>query len=64
MPTNMEIRILQKNTLHDLLVLKMEMESENDGVNLKGLNRLINKTKTLMEQEDIAFVEKMISELV
>jgi hypothetical protein len=63
MPTNMEMRIMQKNTLHDLLVLKMEMERENSGANLKGLIRLINKNKTLMEQEDVALVEKMVAEL-
>ena len=61
MATNAELKIVQKTALYDLLMLKME--NEKSGVNLVGLNRLINKTKAVMEAEDVAYVEKMIEQL-
>ncbi|MCL1821012.1 MAG: hypothetical protein FWG36_10215 [Oscillospiraceae bacterium] len=63
MPTNMEMSYMQKNALYDLLLLKLDMETENSGVNLKYLNRLINKTVASMEAEDVAWVEKQIASL-
>ena len=57
MATSTEIRTELKASLFELLQLKKE-EGET-----KGLNNLIIKTKAKMEQEDVAWVEKMIGEL-
>jgi len=61
MATGIEIRTTQKTALYDLLRLKSENEKE--GTFTKGLAELINKTKAVMEAEDVAYVEKMIAEL-
>jgi len=57
MATNLEIRLVQKTSLFKLLKLK----KENGEV--KGLDEVIIETKTAMEAEDVAYVEKMIAEL-
>ena len=62
MGTSLELRTSQKDKLFDLLVIKME--NEKAGIEVKGLKSVITKAKALMEQEDIAFVEKMVKELV
>jgi len=62
MATGIEIRTTQKAVLFDLLTLKKQMEDEKDSVGYKGLLQLIKKTKAMMEQEDVAYVEKMINE--
>jgi len=56
-----EIRVLQKSELFDLL--KLKRDNDNTGNNLKGLNDLITKKKAVMEAEDVAYVEKMVAEL-
>ncbi|MCL1820231.1 MAG: hypothetical protein FWG36_06210 [Oscillospiraceae bacterium] len=57
MPTNTEIRVMQKTLLFKLLLLKKELGGN------KNFNVLIAETKAAMESEDVAYVEKMIKEL-
>jgi len=59
MASSIELRASQKSELFDLLKLK----KDNESANLKGLNELILKMKAVMEAEDVAYVEKIISEL-
>ena len=54
MPTNNELRSMQKRSLHQLLMIKKNQEK---------LDEYINVTKTEMDAEDVAYVEKMIKEL-
>jgi len=61
MATNAELKIMQKNTLFDLL--KLKRDNEKKGHKVAGLNDLIVKTRASMEQEDVAWVEKTIEEL-
>ncbi|MCL1819823.1 MAG: hypothetical protein FWG36_04095 [Oscillospiraceae bacterium] len=61
MPSNMEMRTMQKTALYDLLKLKRDNEKSENKV--EGLFELINKAKATMEAEDVAYVEKMIAEL-
>jgi len=63
MASSIEIRTTQKAALFDLLVIKAEMEKERNETDFKWLNKLIVKTKAVMEAEDVAYVEKMIEEL-
>ena len=63
MATSIEIRTTQKSALHDLLTLKMRMQNEKDGAGYKWLIELINKMETVMEEEDVAYVEKKVAEL-
>ncbi|MCL1823019.1 MAG: hypothetical protein FWG44_02335 [Oscillospiraceae bacterium] len=63
MSSSIEIRTTQKAALFDLLMLKKEMEKEKNEANLKALEIIIVKTKTVMEAEDVAYVEKMIAQL-
>ena len=61
MPTNLEMRVMQKNTLFNLLKLKRDNEKQE--INLTGLRELIIATEAIMEEEDVAWVEKKIAEL-
>ena len=61
MSSNAEISTMQKSELYDLLMLKAE--NEKDGIDTKGLDKLINKKKAVMAAEDVAYVEKIIGEL-
>jgi len=61
MASNIEIRVMQKSELFDLL--KLKRDNQNTGNDLKGLNDLITKKKAIMEAEDVAYVEKMVAEL-
>lgn len=63
MATNAELKIVQKTALYDLLTLKTDMEEADKAGSLVLLNKLINKTKAVMDSEDVAYVEKMLSEL-
>jgi hypothetical protein len=58
MATNVEVQVEQKKRLYQLLTLK----KDNEGLNIKGLNELIKATKAEMQQEDVAWVEKMVAE--
>ena len=59
MAADLEIRERQKAHLHTLL----QLQKMNSDIKIKGIARFINEAKTRMNQEDIAFVEKMIEEL-
>ena len=54
-----EIRVTQKEWLFDLLKLRLR----NEGKKIDELNEMIVRAKAKMEQEDVAWVEKMIKEL-
>jgi len=58
MPNILEMRVIQKERLFDLLIL----EKANTGITIKGLALQISKAKAVMEQEDIAFVEKLVAQ--
>ena len=59
MPTNQELQVEQKKRLFQFL----KLEKENKGTDVKGLDELIIATKAEMQQEDVAYVEKMVSQL-
>ena len=54
MSTELEIRIYQKNHLHDLLELK------KDNIVSSKLDDAIKRAIVPMNQEDIAWVEKVV----
>jgi len=58
MASSIEIRTTQKAFLFDLLKAKID---SNDAE--KALNSLITKMEAIMEEEDVAYVEKKIAEL-
>ena len=58
MATNLEVQIEQKRRLYLLLKLK----KDNAELNIKGLNEQIIAVKAEMQQEDVAWVEKMAAE--
>ena len=55
MSTPMEITERQKFYLHALLTLK----KENAGITIAGLDRLIENAVVVMNQDDVAWVEKV-----
>ena len=59
MPTNAEMRTAQKDKLYDLLTIKIK----NTSTTVNGLDELINKAEAVMEEEDVAWVEKKIAQL-
>ena len=59
METPLEIQVEQKKRLFQLLSLK----KNNPDIVIKGLGELIIATKAEMQQEDVAWVEKMVAEL-
>jgi len=59
MATNMELQQINRSMLFELLKLK----KVNDGNDVKGLDELILKQQTVMQEEDVAWVEKNISKL-
>ena len=58
MAANKELQIIQREKLYDLLTLKVE----NHGTNIKGLEKMIKRVVATMSEEDVAWVEKMISQ--
>jgi len=60
MASNTEIRMMLKTSLYDLLKLKKASAQKEDMLN--DLDELIKRAKTAMEQEDVAWVEKMLNE--
>lgn len=58
MPSMTELRTIQKSTLFDLLKLKKELQ-----LDAKPLNDLILKSIVVMDEEDVAWVEKQIANL-
>jgi len=59
MATSLEVQVEQKKRLFQLLRLK----KINSDITVKGLDELIIATKAEMQQEDVAWVEKMVAEL-
>ena len=59
MVTSLEIRIMQRDKLYDLLTLR----EHNNGNNVNRLDELINATEAMMDEEDVAWVEKKIAQL-
>ena len=57
MPGNMELRATQKRMLYALKKLEQENEQE-----VKGLRELIKASEVEMDAEDVAYVEKKLSE--
>ena len=60
MATNMEILVEQRRQLYSLLLIK----KENDRASIKvlGLERAIISAKTVMNEADVAYVEKMVAD--
>jgi len=58
MASGIEIRTTQKAFLFDLLKAKADSGNAE-----KALNSLITKMEAIMEEEDVAYVEKKIAEL-
>ncbi|MCL1949968.1 MAG: hypothetical protein FWF59_09580 [Turicibacter sp.] len=54
-----ELKERQRDRLFDLLTIK----AENEGIEVKGLKKLIIRAKNGMSDEDIAVVEKNIQEI-
>lgn len=59
MATSLEIQVEQRKRLFMLL----ELKKENIGNEINGLERKIIATKAEMQQEDVAWVEKMVDQL-
>jgi len=59
MGTNSESRRELNDKLYDLLKIKLEAKD----MKLRSLDEAINKTKSIMTKEDVAWVEKTIAEL-
>jgi len=59
MPTEKELRSQQMSILYDLLKLVHDYPEISDN---KGVKDLIKKAKAVMEKEDVAWVEKIVSE--
>jgi len=60
MATNTEIKFLQNTAYYDLL--QVQAEAKKAGIELKSLKDLINRTKSAMTKEDIAWVEQQNAE--
>lgn len=58
MPNMMEMRSAQKTLLFDLLLLKKDVKDN------PRLNEMISRTEAGMEEEDVAWVEKMVAKKV
>ncbi|MDR2532285.1 MAG: hypothetical protein LBC82_05520 [Oscillospiraceae bacterium] len=59
MASSIEIQVEQKKRLFQLL----KLEKDNAGYEVKGLSEAIIATKAEMQQEDVAYVEKMVAQL-
>ena len=58
MPNVLEMQVIMRERLFDLLLLKRL----NSGTNIKGLDQQIRRAKSGMTKEDIAYVESLVSE--
>ena len=58
--TNKELQTYQKRLFYNLLLIR----ERNKNVSIEGLDELIHAARVEMDQEDAAFVEKMIAELI
>jgi len=59
MATNLEVQVAQKRHLTSLLKIK----KFNSDLNIAFLEREISTVKAEMTQEDVAWVEKVVSEM-
>ena len=62
MPTNLELRVAQKDKLFTLH--KIKRLNERAGVAVIGLDNEIVEAEAVMEQEDVALVKDKVAELV
>ena len=62
MPSNNELRTFQKRTLHKYLLIKNELTIK--GVVSKQLDEYISETIAEMEAEDVAYVQKIVENLL
>ena len=53
----MDIGSTQKVILYDLMMLRID-----DGIQSKGLDRLIRRMKATMDERDVRFVDSLIEE--
>ena len=58
MATNLEMQTFQKDKLYALLALR----ALNQGYNIKGLDDMVNAMEAIMQEEDVAWVEKKIAQ--
>jgi len=61
MATNMEMIVEQRTRLFFLLKLKKVNNAK--GIAVEGLEELIIQTEAVMQEEDVAYVEKMVARL-
>jgi hypothetical protein len=59
MATGLEMRFVQKDKLYALLNIKLAYENAGLPI-LDELQRELQRTKVVMEAEDVAFVEKAV----
>ena len=62
MATNLEIKVVQKSTLFDLLIVKKEVEASGGTLSPEFL-KMLARAEATMDEADVAWVEKKISEL-
>ena len=62
MPSNTELRAMQKTTLHHLLLIKHELDKKN--ITATELDKYISVTIAAMEAEDVAYVQKVLERLL
>ena len=61
MATNVEIKIVQNNSLYELLLISRI--NQKAGIKVKGLSQSLARVKAAMSKEDIAWVEQQIAAL-
>jgi len=59
MPTDKELRTQQRERLYDFLKLLKDFQN---GEGEKSLNEMIRRLCSIMDEEDVAYVEKKIAE--
>ena len=62
MPTNNELKTIQKQTLHKYLLIKHDLRSRN--IESKPLEETISETIAGMDAEDVAYVQKVVEKLI
>jgi hypothetical protein len=59
MPANLELKAERRKRLFQLL----ELKKLNKGIKIEGIEAMIIRAEAEMEEEDVAWVEKKISQL-
>ena len=62
MPANNELRTIQKQTLHKYLLIKHDLNTRN--IDSKPLEESISETIAGMDAEDVAYVQKIVENLL